>query len=106
MDVLKNKTFKSYDRLCRYSIVPYYYNVVDNKYMYGTYFPLQKSNDFDEYVVKGGESYDLIALQCYGNPTYFWIICDFNNIMNPFSNPVPGARLKIPLLSNIEFNTD
>lgn len=106
MDILKNKSYKEYDRLSRYSIFPYYYNTLDKKYMYGTVSSLQASNDYDEYIPTGGESYDLIALNCYGNPTYYWIICDFNNIIDPFINPIEGSRLKIPKLSNIEFNLD
>ncbi|MBO7078478.1 MAG: hypothetical protein J6W64_01550 [Bacilli bacterium] len=35
MDVLKNKQFKSFDYICRYTDIPFYYNTKDGRYVYG-----------------------------------------------------------------------
>ena len=106
MDCLINKQYKEYDRLSRYSPFPYYYNTLDNKYVTGTSSALYQDIGYSIYEVQDGETYDLIALKAYNNPTYFWIICDFNNIFDPFINPLPGTRLAIPNLSTIEFNNN
>lgn len=102
MNVLKNKFYKSYDKLSRYASFPCYYNTLDDKYVTGTTTPVI-SNEYSVYEVKDGETYDLIALRAYNNPTYYWIICDFNNVFDVFINPLPGTRLKIPVLSNVDF---
>mgnify|MGYP003313014605 CR=1 FL=1 len=36
MDVIIDKTYKSYKRLSRYNSFPYYYHLLDNKYIGGT----------------------------------------------------------------------
>ena len=104
MDVLKNKQYKEYNRLSRYASFPYYYNTLDNKCVTQTPTSLDPTTQYSVYEVKDGESYDLIALLFYNNPTYYWIICDFNNIIDPLTNPLPGTRLKIPQLSTIQFD--
>ena len=104
MDVLKNKQYKEYDRLSRYSSFPIFYNTLDRKYVNETPTKLNQNTEYSLYKVLAGESYDLIALRAYNNPTYYWIICDFNDIQNPFINPIPGTYLKIPVLSTIEFS--
>lgn len=104
MDVLKNKYYKEYTRLSRYAVFPCYYNTLDDKYLVGTSSALDKSTNYTMYQVKNNDSYDYIALKAYNNPTYYWIICDFNNIIDVFDKPVPGTYLKIPVLSNIVFS--
>lgn len=59
---------------------------------------------FNEYVVKKGDTYDSIALEHYNNPTYYWIICDFNRIIDPMETPSAGKVLRLPSINNIEFN--
>ena len=34
MDILTNKSYRSYDYFCRYSSFPYYFNTEDNKYVF------------------------------------------------------------------------
>ena len=43
MDKLKNKSFKNYDYITRYSKFPYYYNTLDDKYIYGITENLSKA---------------------------------------------------------------
>lgn len=103
MDILKNKQYKNYDRLSRYAQFPIYYNTLDDKYITATTTYLSKDTPYKLYQAKSGETYDLIALKEYNNPTYYWVICDFNNIQDPFSRPYIGQYLKIPVISKIEF---
>ena len=103
MDILKNKTYKEYDYISRYSPSPYYYHSLDDKYITGTAKRLNPETLYSEYIVKVNDTYDKLALKYYNNPTLYWIICSFNNIADPFEEPNPGSKLKIPALANIEF---
>src|SRR5574344_505344 len=101
MQELINKSYKSYGRLSRYSSFPYYYDKLHDKYVYGTTAYLDASTPYQNYVVKKNDSYDSIALSFYNNPTYYWIICNFNQIQDPFSKPEIGINLQIPVISKI-----
>ncbi len=103
MDVLKEKFYREYNTLSRYSPFPCYYNTLDNKYMMGSVTNLDQISNYTIYEVQHGESYDLVALKAYGNPTYYWIICNYNNVSDPFLPPETGTKLKVPVLSDISF---
>lgn len=103
MDVLLNKSYKSYDYLSRYLNFPYYYNSRDKKYIYGTTSQISKNISYYLYEVKDDDTLDSIALDVYNNPTYFWAIADFNNIQDPYLIPKVGDKIKIPLLSEIKY---
>lgn len=105
MEVLKNKAYKEYSKLSRYSEFPYYYHTLDKKYIYGRTAYLDDSTLFTTHVVKQGDTFDTLALEYYNNPTYYWIICSFNHIQDPYSELVPDTLIKIPSISNIKFNT-
>ena len=98
-----NKQYKQYEKFSRYATLPYYFNIEDNKYVCGTYHQLRDDTNYQIYVVKRRDTYDSIALQFYNNPTYYWVITDFNRISDPFVPPKQGTRLKIPAFSNLEF---
>ena len=104
MNVLTNKRYKNYNYISRYSISPIYYHTLDDKYITGRDKWLKDSTLYSEYIVKPQDTYDKLALMFYNNPTYYWIICSFNHIADPFEEPSPGTVLKIPSFSNIEFN--
>ena len=105
MSKITNKTFKNYDRISRYSVFPYYYNRLDNKYMYGLTTHLKTDNvSYVNHYVKQGDTFDSIALYYYNNPTYYWVIMDFNKLQDPFKEPEVGTVLKIPTFSSIEFD--
>ena len=106
MNIVKDKAYKSYDYISRYQSFPYYYNTEDNKYVYGTTGQLNIGNNYSIYVTQKNDSYDNIALMHYNSPTLYWIICDYNRIQDPFVKPVPGTRLKIPVLSNLTFKQE
>ena len=103
MEVLKDKTYKKYNRLSRYLNFPYYYNTLDDKYIGGTTKYLADDTPYTLRQIKRDDTYDSLALEYYNNPTYYWIICNFNRIADPFETPKVNSILKIPVISNIEF---
>lgn len=103
-DVLVNKQYREYQRVSRYSAVPYYYNTTDDKYIYGTACKLKKDVSYKNHPVSVGDTLDTLALYYYNNPTYFWIIADFNDIIDPYEELKVGEILKIPTFSTIEFD--
>ena len=103
MDVLVDKSYKEYKRLSRYMNFPYYYNTLDKKYIYGTTAQLKDTTTHIIHIVKANDTFDSLALYYYGNPTYYWIICDFNHIQDPYQELVVGEEIKIPTFSMIEY---
>lgn len=106
MDILKDRQFKTYDYVSRYSSFPFYYNTQDRKYVYGTTSQLNQDITYILYKVKARDTLDSIALDYYNNPTFFWIIADFNQIQDPYTELVEGTQIKIPTLSEVSFETD
>lgn len=106
MDILKDRQFKTYDYVSRYSSFPFYYNTQDRKYVYGTTSQLNQDITYILYEVKARDTLDSIALDYYNNPTFFWIIADFNQIQDPYTELVEGTQIKIPTLSEVSFETD
>jgi len=45
---------------------------------------------------------DLIAALFLGDPHYWWVLAQYNNILDPFSEIVAGARIAIPSSSRLE----
>ncbi len=105
MEVLKNKSYKSYDRVSRYTQFPYYYHSRDNKYIYSTTTQLDNTTYYILHKVKRGDTFDTLALDYYNNPTYYWVIMDFNRFQDPFEKLIVGMYIKIPTLSTIKFDT-
>lgn len=94
---------KSSNYYSRYNGLKYYYNTLDDKYQLATrqwLRELSNPSSITVYTVKKNDTYDSIALQYYNNPTYYWIICDYNRIIDPLINPKPGDILLIPSLNS------
>ena len=104
MDVLTNKTYKNYSYMSRYNAFPYYYHTEDNKYFYGLTAYLDDTTIYTLHVVKQGDTFDRLALHYYNNPTLYWVICSYNHIQNPYKELDVGKTIKIPSLSNIQFD--
>ena len=104
MDVLTDKTYRVYTRLSRYNNFPYYYHKLDNKYIYGVTSNLRDNTPYVIHIVKQNDTFDSLALNYYNNPTYFWVIADFNRYNDPYEKPEVGMKLKIPAFSDIAFN--
>ena len=101
MDVLKDKSYKKYNRLSRYLNFPYYYNSLDDKYIVGTTKYLADDTPYTLRQIKKDDTYDSLALEYYNNPTYYWVICSYNHIQYPLKKPVEGTYIKIPTISTI-----
>lgn len=104
MGVLKNKTYKDYNYVSRYSPFPYYYNKNDNKHIYGITAYLDNTTVYTLHTIEQGDTLDRLALDYYNNPTLYWVICSYNRIQNPYKKLIVGNTLKIPSLSNIEYD--
>ena len=103
MSKLINKKYKKYDYLSRYASFPIYYHIDDLKYVMGTTSQLNDNIPYVLRKVKQHETLDSIALDVYNNPTFFWVLADFNKIQNPYKKLKVGSTLKIPSLSDISF---
>ena len=104
MDVLKDKSYVKYNRLSRYLNFPYYYNTLDNKYVGGTTKYLADDTPYTLRKIGRDDTYDSLALEYYNNPTYYWIICSYNHIQDPFKKPTAGTYLRIPTISTISYD--
>lgn len=104
MAVLTDKGYRTYDYFSRYARYPYYYNKIDEKYIYGTTSQINKDTPYVLYTVINGDTLDSIALATYNNPTYYYLICDFNQIQDPFVKLKAGEKLKLPIFSNITYS--
>ena len=102
MDTLKNKTYETFDYLNRYTNVPYYYDTLSNKEIYGIGTNLKNKAEFVTH--KSNDTLNSLALKYYNNPTFWWIIAYFNDIQDAFK-PLRDKyiTLKIPNIANIEF---
>ena len=103
MTKLINKTYRAYDRLSRYESFPVYYDTINKKYCYGVLAQLDPNTAYSIYTTVNEETFDSLALKAYGNPTYFWVIANFNRILNSYEKIPPGIQVKIPTLSSIQF---
>lgn len=103
MDILINKQYKSYEKLSRYSVYPIYYNTLDKKYEGSITGQLSNTTSCIQHYIKDNDTLDSLALYYYGNPTYFWIIADYNRIQDPFEQLIPDTYILIPTFSTIQF---
>ena len=104
MSRLKNRDYKDYSYTSRYAPFPHYYNASDDKYVTGISAYLDNTTTYQVHTVSQGDTLDNLALYYYNNPTYFWVICSFNRIRNPYVELKIGQQLKIPAMSNIKFD--
>ena len=100
---LRGKQYKEYDRVSRYAYFPYHYVIEDDKYNYGITSHLKQDVKYISHNVTQGDTLDSLALYYYNNPTYFWVIADFNRIRDPYTNLQVGSTIKIPTFSDVEY---
>lgn len=109
MEVLSNKTAKTSEYFSRYNGLYYYFNDLDNKYQLQTGSWLKQIatvNGTQVYKVQKGDTWDKIALKFYKNPTYYWILCDYNRVIDPFVEPKVGDEIEIPTLgTSLQFES-
>ena len=104
MDTLKNKIYASYDYLSRYTNVPYYYDTLSDREVYGIGTNMKTDTEYVTHKVRSNDTLHSLALKYYNNPTFWWVIAYFNNIQDSFK-PLRDKyqTLKIPNISSIEF---
>ena len=101
--MLVNKQRADYLYFCRYQNTDYYYDTKDQRYIMGVSQWLSNETPYIKHTVKKNDTYDSLALQYYNNPTYWWVIADFNRKTDPFEKPKVGETIEIPIFSNLEF---
>ena len=103
MATLVDQNYKNYDKLSRYSYLPYFYNKNTNKYNFVTGAWLDNTTPYQNYVIQKNDTLDTLSLRAYGSPLYYWIIASFNRINDPFQELKEGIVIKIPSKSTIVF---
>ena len=100
---LQDPRYASYDKLSRYGGVPYYFDTEAKKYVYGTASYLYEGTTYALHLVEKFDTWDSLASYYYNNPTYYWVLCSFNRVQDPFVNPEIDTYIKIPNFSEIKF---
>ena len=104
-DSLKNKQYRTYDGVSRYSSFPFYYHEKDNKYIYGLTSHLDKNVSYVSHTIRQNDTLDNLSLTYYGRPDYYWIIADYNNIQDPYERLFGKYdKLLIPTFTSIYFD--
>lgn len=104
MEVLQDKSYKTYLALSRYAVVPYYYNTKDDKFVYGLTKHVKSNITYTLHTLREYDSLDSLALYYYGRPDYYWVIADFNKIRDPFIHLKSYFdEIMIPTLTNVSF---
>lgn len=107
MDILKDKKYKDFDYTSRYSGVPFYYNVKDEKYIYGLTSNMKKDISYVLHEIKDTDTLDYLALKYYNNPTFYWIIAYFNDIQDCFIKLSDHFKtIKIPSITSVQFGDE
>ncbi|MHB1001979.1 MAG: LysM peptidoglycan-binding domain-containing protein [Armatimonadota bacterium] len=55
------------------------------------------------HVVQAGDRIDLLAYRYLGDPTLWWVICDYNDIFYPLDLDL-GMIIRIPSISYLSMN--
>jgi nucleoid-associated protein YgaU len=104
MDTLRNKRFEAYDYVCRYTTVPYYYDTLGQRSVYGIGSNMLKNIAFTSHEVKETDTLDSLALKYYNNPSYWWVIAYFNDLQDAFVKLSDKLDvIQIPAIASIEF---
>jgi nucleoid-associated protein YgaU len=104
MDTLKNKNYESYDYLSRYTHVPYYFDTLKQREVYGIGSNLLKDSAYVSHKVVPGDTLHNLSLRYYNNPTYWWVIAYFNDIQDSFISLKDYYNiLRIPNIASITF---
>lgn len=104
MDSLINKQWQEYDYTSRYTPFPFYYNEVDDKYIYGITKQLGEQVPYVIHSLRDVDTLDSLSLKYYGRPDLYWVIADYNRINDPYIKLMEKMEtIKIPTLSNIYY---
>jgi len=56
---------------------------------------VNNSSVFEIYIVEDNDWWENISYKLYGTKTFWWLLCLFNNIENPFEELEAGKKLKV-----------
>ena len=57
---------------------------------------ISKDRDYFVLTLDKPATLDLLALQQYGTPLMYWLIADFNDMLDPTVTLQAGSKIKIP----------
>lgn len=100
-DTIKKLGVVEYTYMSRMAGLETYNNIQDNTMLLGTYLPIKQSDSYFLYTAQQGDTLDSIALKNYGTPIYWWIIADYNDMLD-CTQPILGMTLKIPELTGVQ----
>ena len=104
MDTLKNKIYVDFDYLSRYANIPYYYDTLKGREIFGIGTNLKNTSEFITHELRSNDTLNSLALKYYNNPTYWWVIAYFNDIQDSFKPIIDKYKtLKIPNITSVEF---
>ena len=107
MDTLKNKRYESFNYISRKTGIPYYYDSLGDRDVFGIGSNLKKDTAYVSHKVVQEDTLDSLALEYYNNPTLWWAIAYFNDIQDAFIKLSEHYTiLKIPSITSIEFNQE
>ena len=69
MDTLRNKQFETYNYTSRYTTVPYYYDTLNNREVYGIGSNMILNASYSSHKIKRTDTLHNLALKYYNNPT-------------------------------------
>ena len=75
----------------------------DGERMHGIRDKIDTSEQFDDsiYSVKAGDDLKNIAFNLYKDARLWWVVAEFNDIIDPFENMRTGKNLRYPSLVRI-----
>jgi nucleoid-associated protein YgaU len=96
--------YENFDYLSRYTNVPYYYDTLTDREIYGIGTNLKNKTEYVSHKIKSNDTLNSLALKYYNNPTFWWVIAYFNDVQDPFK-PLRNKYkiIKIPSITSIEF---
>ena len=104
MDILKDKSYLSYDYTNINAGNPTYYNTEDEKYLISLGNNMLDDSSYTIHKVNHNDALNYLALKYYGSPIYWWVIADFNHIVDPFITlDEHFTELKIPNITSIKY---
>lgn len=104
MDTMTNKKYLQYDYRSRYSDIPTFFDKTNSREVYGIGLQLLKDAPYVSHKVTGSDSLDSLALKYYNNPTYWWAIAYYNDMLDSFGKLSDQFEIiKIPSISAITF---
>lgn len=52
-------------------------------------------NFYDEYIVQSADRWDTISYRFYNTTALWWLVANYNGVLNPFTELIVGEKIKI-----------